>query len=52
MIQSGLALFERSKDLRVALVLLRGVTKTEGVVGFISGLKWLCCLTGSVLGTY
>ena len=43
-IQSGLALFERSKDLRVALVLLRGVTKTEGVVGFISGLKWLAAL--------
>ena len=43
-IQSCLALFERSKDLRVALVLLRGIVKTEGVTGFIAGLKLLVAL--------
>lgn len=43
-IPSCLALFERSKDLRVTLVLLRGIVKTEGVTGFIAGLKLLVAL--------
>lgn len=43
-IPSCLALFERSKDLRVAFVLLRGIVKTEGVVGFVAGLKLIVAL--------
>ena len=43
-VQLSMALFERSKDLRVVLVLLRGLAKTEGMTGFIAGLELLVAL--------
>ncbi len=43
-IQLSMALLERSKDLRVVLMLLRGLAKTEGVTGFITGLELLVAL--------
>lgn len=43
-VQLSMALLERSKDLRVVLVLLRGLAKTEGVTGFIAGLELLVAL--------
>ena len=43
-VQLSMALLERSKDLRVVLVLLRGLAKTEGMTGFIAGLELLVAL--------
>ena len=38
-VQLSMALLERSKDLCVVLVLLRGLAKTESVTGFIADIK-------------
>jgi len=37
----AMALLERSKDLRVAALLVRGQTRLGGVAGFVQGLRWL-----------
>lgn len=35
------ALLERTKDLRVAALLLRSETRTAGIAGFVQALRWL-----------